>query len=138
MRFACPTCGNNLTASSSKAGTIMSCPACNQLVQVPGAPPSAAPSKTPAAAAPSRSSREGPKAFWALCRLFLRLICFGVIVVALFSFAVNVAGANTAEQTAISVHTLVWILGAYYVTRIMDDVGKAIEDVISRVRRRKR
>ncbi len=137
IRFACPTCGNSMTASPSKAGSIMPCTACNQLVQVPApAPHSSAAHPKPRELS---RAREGGRAFWALCRLSLRGLCFAVILLALGSYAIEVNSVNEANaRTSIAVQTLVWVLGAYYFVRILDDVGKSFEDVVSRVRGRKK
>ncbi|MFT5108373.1 MAG: biopolymer transport protein ExbB/TolQ/DNA-directed RNA polymerase subunit RPC12/RpoP [Verrucomicrobiales bacterium] len=39
MRFICPNCSQNLLSTPEQAGMAMRCPACNQNVTVPAAPP---------------------------------------------------------------------------------------------------
>src|SRR5450755_4595973 len=47
IKYNCPRCQAPLEALSIEAGTKKACPACSQRIQVPAAPPAAAPAPPP-------------------------------------------------------------------------------------------
>lgn len=126
IKFACPTCGNSLSAPEHKSGSLSSCPACAQMVQVPVVEGSETPRR-----------REGSRAFFALMRFFLWGLCSA-------SVAISVAGyflesdrqAQALEKTAFGLQSLVYVLGAYFIARTFDDSTKSLEELCARLRRR--
>jgi hypothetical protein len=127
IRFVCPTCGNSLSAPSNKGGSLSSCPACNQMVQVPTAEE---PEPKP--------RREGMRIFLALFRLFLWGICFAAIILAVASYVVEIGGkVEPQEKVTLAVQSLVWIFAPYYLARTFDDSTKSLEELCARMRRKK-
>jgi hypothetical protein len=143
IRFACPTCGTALAVSSKQAGQVMSCTSCKQLVQVPQPPPRTHKSsrrsgggKGPVMVRSPR--REGMGAFWALCRLSLWGVCFAGILLGLGYYLSEIGSKErTDEKMVLSLQTLVWLFGAYYIARTFDDSTKSLHELIARMRRRK-
>lgn len=128
IKFACPTCGNVLSAPSRKGGKLCSCPACGQMVEIPA--PAGGPAKKP--------RREGTRAFWALCRFFLWGICFAAVVLAAANYFVDFdKKADFNGRILLSVQSLIWILGSYYLARTFDDSTKSLEELCARLRRRR-
>src|SRR5262245_5076840 len=75
IKFACPTCGHSLSAPENKSGSLSSCPACAQMVQVPVVEGSETPRR-----------REGSRAFFALMRFFLWGICLASVVISVIGY----------------------------------------------------
>ncbi len=135
IRFLCPTCGHSLRASSKKAGSVSSCPSCNQMVQVPAAVPSSKSATAPVV----RSRREGMGPFWALLRLSLWGLCFLVVVLSVVYYFTEIEKkVDSLEKALVSVQALIYILGSYYLARTFEDSTKSLEELMIRLRRRKK
>ncbi len=128
IKFACPTCGNVLSSSSRKAGSLCSCPACGQMVEIPA----------PEGGAAKKPRREGMRAFWALCRFFLWGVCFAAVVLSVVGYFVNLdKKTDFHDRMLLSVQSLIWVLGSYYLARTFDDSTKSLEELCARLRRRR-
>jgi len=144
IRFTCPTCGNALTAKSNKVGSVATCPACNQMVQVPpGAAGGGAPKSGGGGGGggedEGRGRREGMRPFWALVRFFLWGICFAAVVLSVVSYFVEIdRKTEPLEKTMVSVQALIYILGSYYLARTFQDASKSFDELVLRLRSKKR
>ena len=128
IQFACPTCGNSLSSPTRKAGKLLKCPACAQLIQVPE--PEGGPAKKP--------RRESLRAFWALVRFFLWGICFAAVVLSVVAYFVEFdKKVDFNDKVLFSVQSLIWVLGSYYLARTFDDSTKSLEELCARLRRRR-
>jgi hypothetical protein len=126
IKFACPTCGNSLSAPEHKSGSLSSCPACAQMVQVPVAAGSDAPRR-----------REGSRAFFALVRFFLWGLCFASVGIAVVAYYLeHERPREPLEKTLFALQSLVYVLGSYFIARTFDDTTKSLEELCARLRRR--
>jgi hypothetical protein len=129
IKFACPQCGNGLSAPENKAGSLSNCPACASMVQVPA--PQAGGDSPP-------RRRETLRAFWALVRLFLWGVCFAVVLLAVVSYFLEFEKKiDDIQKVILTAQHLVYILGAYYVARTFEDTTKSLEELCARIRRRR-
>lgn len=127
IKFACPTCGNSLTAPENKSGSLSSCPACAQMVQVPVVEGSETPRR-----------REGSRAFFALVRFFLWGLCFAAVGIAVVAFYLeHDRPKEQIDKTLFALQSLVYVLGPYFIARTFDDTTKSLEELCARVRRKK-
>jgi hypothetical protein len=128
IKFACPTCGNSLSAPENKSGSLSTCPACAQMVQVPVVEGSDAPRR-----------REGSRAFFALMRFFLWGLCFASVAISVVAYFLDHdRGKDQIEKTFLALQSLVFVLGAYFIARTFEDTSKSLEELCARLRGRKR
>ena len=128
IKFACPTCGNSLSAPENKSGSLSTCPACAQMVQVPVVEGSDAPRR-----------REGSRAFFALMRFFLWGLCFASVAISVVAYFLDHdRGKDQIEKTFFALQSLVFVLGAYFIARTFEDTSKSLEELCARLRGRKR
>jgi hypothetical protein len=138
IRFACPTCGNALSAPTNQGGAVTSCPHCKQLVQVPQMRVPDTKVKVPhgAPTTAGRARRES-RTFWSLCRLSVWGLSFAVILLAIGTYVVQIGGADTAaERSAVSLQCLFFVIAAYYFARTFDDISKSLGELRHRMRRK--
>jgi uncharacterized paraquat-inducible protein A len=127
IKFACPTCGNSLSAPENKSGSLSSCPACAQMVQVPVVEGSDTPRR-----------REGSRAFFALLRFFLWGLCFAAVVIAVVNYYLeHERHRELLDKTLFALQSLVFVLGSYFIARTFDDSTKSLEELCARLRRKK-
>jgi len=126
IKFACPTCGNSLSAPDNKSGSLKSCPACAQMVQVPVVEGSEAPRR-----------REGSRAFFALLRFFLWGLCFAAVAIAVVNYYLeHERHRELLDKTLFALQSLVFVLGSYFIARTFEDTTKSLEELCARLRRR--
>ncbi|MBY0522482.1 MAG: hypothetical protein K2R98_03755 [Gemmataceae bacterium] len=130
IKFGCPTCGNSLSAPEHKSGSLSTCPACGQMVQVPaieggGEKPGVKP------------RREGMRAFWALVRFFLWGLVFAGLILTVANYFLEIEKKAKDDQLFFALQTLIYILGGYYLARTFDDSTKSLEELCARLRRKR-
>jgi hypothetical protein len=127
IKFACPTCGNSLSAHENKSGSLSSCPGCGQMVQVPVVEGSETPRR-----------REGSRAFFALLRFFLWGLCFASVALSVVAYYLeHEKPREPLEKTLFALQSLVYVLGSYFIARTFDDTTKSLEELCARLRRKK-
>jgi hypothetical protein len=132
IKFACPSCGAGMSAPSNKAGSLANCPGCGQMVQIPAGDASAGSDRE------RRRRREGPRAFFALVRLFLWGVCFAAIVLSVAAYFMEIEKKIQPIDKAVwSAQALVWIMGSYFLARAFDDSTKSLEELCARLRGRR-